>query len=91
VGLLTEEQGVTRKRPTFVHQETVLVERAEIEEDMVKFEGMIETEGFRKLTKEAEAGGGEKETGGIGSGFDEKKGADPSTRTWISESRFPQS
>jgi hypothetical protein len=37
-----------------VHQGTVLGERAEIEEDMVEFEGMVETEGFRKLTKEAE-------------------------------------
>ena len=71
-------------RPTFVHQGTVLGEIAEIEEDMVEFEGMVETKGFRKLTKEAETEGGSRETRGTGESF-------PVTRTWISESRFPRS
>ena len=56
-----------------MHQGTVLGERAEIEEDMVEFEGMVETEGFRKLTKEAETQGGWRETGGTGGGVDHKK------------------
>ena len=71
-------------RPMFVHQGTVLGEIAEIEEDMVEFEGMVETKGFRKLTKEAETEGGSRETRGTGESF-------PVTRTWISESRFPRS
>ncbi len=41
---------------------------------MVEFEGMVETEGFRKLTKEAETEGGWRETGGTGGGVDNKKG-----------------
>nr|CAH0102049.1 unnamed protein product [Daphnia galeata] len=64
-------------RPTFVHQGTVLGERAEIEEDMVEFEGMVETEGFRKLTKEAETEGGSRQTRGTGGGVDNKKGVVP--------------
>jgi hypothetical protein len=55
-------------RPTFVHQGTVLGERAEIEEDMVEFEGMVETKGFRKLTKESETEGGLGKTRGTGGG-----------------------
>ncbi len=43
----------------------------------MEFKGMVETEWFRKLTKEAETGGGWKETGGIGGGVDEKKGTVP--------------
>ena len=78
-------------RPTFVHQGTVLGERAEVEEDMVEFEGMVETEGFRKLTKEAETERGWRETGGTGGGVDKKRESFPATRNWISESRFPLS
>ncbi len=64
-------------RPTFVHQGTVLGERAEIEEDLVEFEGMVETEGFRKLTKDAETEGGWREAAGKGGGVDNKKGVVP--------------
>ena len=82
-------------RPTFVHQGTVLGEIAEIEEDMVEFEDVVETEGFRKLTKEAETEGGWRETGGRPEGqatrSTTKKESFPATRTWISGSRFPLS
>jgi hypothetical protein len=41
-------------RPKFIHQGTVLGVRAEVEEEAVEFEGMVEPAGFRRLAREAE-------------------------------------